>query len=83
MTMRLAATAIFLFLGAAAYAQDYSSSEYCDPWCSLSYARDCTYRTFEQCLVSIRGTSLSCYQNPFLYQCRRQSAANRTARRPR
>jgi hypothetical protein len=83
MTMRLAATAIFLILGTTAYAQDYSSSEYCDPWCSLSYARDCTYHTFEQCLVSIRGTSLGCYENPFLYQCRRPSAADRTVRRHR
>jgi hypothetical protein len=81
--MRLAATAIFLILGTSAYAVDYSSSEYCDPWCSLPYARDCAYRTFEQCLISIRGTSLGCYENPFLYQCRRPSPAHQTVRRPR
>ncbi len=81
--MRLAATAIALMLGTTAYAQDYSSAEYCDPWCSLPYARDCNYHTFRQCLDSSRGTSLSCYENPFLNQCRRPSAADRTGRRAR
>ena len=81
--MRLAAIAIALMLGTTAYAQNYSSSEYCDPWCSLSYARDCAYHTFQQCLDSSRGNTLSCYPNPFLSQCRRASAPDQKSRRRR
>jgi hypothetical protein len=76
--MRLLFIAVALAFAAEAHAQDYSSSEYCDPWCSRSGARDCTYHTFQQCLASTSGKS-TCYPNPFIYQCSRigQSAADR------
>jgi hypothetical protein len=68
--MRLLFIPVALALGAAAHAQDYSSSEYCDPWCSHSAGRDCSYHTFQQCLAETSGKR-SCYSNPFLYQCSR------------
>ena len=66
-----------LALGGAAHAQDYSSSEYCDPIClqhSLSSPPDCSYHTWAQCEASRRGTGGSCVTNPFLSQCSRGSA---------
>jgi len=62
-----------LMLGGAAFAQDYTSAGYCDPWCQGrgGGALDCSYRTFEQCLVTTRGMGTHCYENPFLYLCRR------------
>ena len=60
----------------AVYAQDYTSSEYCDPWCHVSsrLGRSCNYRTFEQCLASIPGLGGDCEQNLFLGMCRRAPA---------
>jgi hypothetical protein len=78
--MRLALVTFSLLLAAAAHAQNYSSSEYCDPWCSHSYARDCSYHTFQQCLAAASGTTLGCYENPFLYQCSRSSGQDRAIR---
>jgi hypothetical protein len=83
MAMRYAATAVFLMFGAAAYAQDYTTAEYCDPWCTLSYGRDCNYHTFKQCMAASWGTTNSCYSNPFLYLCRRHNTAERASRRHR
>jgi hypothetical protein len=80
MPMRLAFTAFALLLAADAYAQDYSSSEYCDPWCSDSFARDCSYHTFQQCLAAASGTTITCYPNPFLGRCSRPSARDRSIR---
>ena len=67
-----------LVLGGAVHAQDYSSSEYCDPIClqhSLSSPPDCSYHTWAQCEASRRGTGGSCVTNPFLSLCSRGSAA--------
>jgi hypothetical protein len=65
-----------LMLGGVAFAQDYTSSEYCDPWCvhGRSGGLDCSYHTFQQCLVTTRGFGSHCDQNPFLYLCRRPIA---------
>ena len=75
-----------LMLGGMALAQDRTTSEYCDPWCerdSDDGARlDCSYQTFQQCLAAAAGTG-NCYENPFLYQCRRTPPANSPARRRR
>jgi uncharacterized protein DUF3551 len=78
--MRLAFIAFALLFATGAYAQDRSSSEYCDPWCSQPYARDCSYHTFQQCLAAASGTTITCYPNPFLDQCSRPSAHDRSIR---
>ena len=80
MPMRLAFVAFAILFAAGVHAQDYSSSEYCDPWCSHSYARDCAYHSFEQCLAAANGTTLTCYPNPFLGQCSRPGARDRPIR---
>jgi Protein of unknown function (DUF3551) len=74
-----------LILGDMALAQDYTSSEYCDPWCvrnAVVGGLNCSYHTFQQCLAAAYGTG-HCYENPFLYQCRRSSPANSSARHRR
>ena len=75
-----------LILGGMALAQDFTSSQYCDPWCERDSpdgsGLDCSYHTFQQCLAAASATS-HCYENPFLYQCRRTSPANSPARRRR
>jgi hypothetical protein len=76
-----------LMLGGMALAQDRTSSQYCDPWCERDSDEgsglDCSYRTFQQCLAAASATG-HCYDNPFLYQCRRPSpAADSPARRRR
>jgi hypothetical protein len=71
-----------LILGGMALAQDYTTSEYCDPWCTRvrGGGLDCSYHTFQQCLAAASATG-RCRENPFLYQCRRSSPANSSARR--
>jgi hypothetical protein len=74
-----------LILGGVALAQDRTSSQYCDPWCARDTedgGSDCSYHTFQQCLATAAGTG-HCYENPLLYQCRRPSPANSSARRRR
>jgi hypothetical protein len=71
--------------GGLASAQDYTTSQYCDPWCTegvRSGALDCSYYSFEQCLWARSGTGANCVQNPFLYLCQRPSgrAAPRSRR---
>ena len=83
MAMRYVAITVFLMFGTAAYAQDYTTAEYCDPWCSQSYGRDCNYHTFQQCMDTSRGTTNTCYSNPFLYLCQRHPTAERSSRRRR
>jgi hypothetical protein len=78
--MRPACVAFALLFAGGAHAQDYSSSEYCDPWCSHSLARDCSYHTIQQCLAASSGTTITCYPNPFLDQCSRPSAHDRSIR---
>jgi Protein of unknown function (DUF3551) len=73
MTLRHGVIALALIFSSAAYAQNYTSSEYCDPWCTRNDGRDCNYHTFWQCLATIRGTASTCYRNPFLSLCRRQT----------
>ena len=72
-----------LVTAGAVYAQDYTSSEYCDPWCHVSskLGKSCNYRTFEQCLASIPGLGGDCEQNPFLSMCRRGPGAATTHHR--
>jgi hypothetical protein len=85
--MRYAVIAFVVLLSAgAASAQDYTSSEYCDPWCMhgpRSGAFDCTFRTLEQCVVASRGLGGHCVTNPFLSYCQRgpAAAARRAPRR--
>ena len=78
---------VVLMLGGVAYSQDYTSSQYCDPWCTQGSPEDggleCSYHTFEQCLAAASGTGNHCYQNPFLYQCRRPTAGDRPRTRRR
>jgi len=81
--MRYALAVTAMVFGTAAYSQDFTSSGYCDPWCTLPYARDCNYHTLAMCLDASRGTTQGCYQNPFLGQCRRPVAAERPYRRRR
>jgi hypothetical protein len=71
-----------LMLGGMALAQDFTSSEYCDPWCERNKGggMDCSYHTLQQCLAAASGRG-RCLENPFLYQCRRASPANSSARR--
>jgi Protein of unknown function (DUF3551) len=62
-----------LMLGGAAYSQDRTSSEYCDPIC-LEFrdgTQDCTYHNYSQCEASRSGVSGECVTNPFLGQCAR------------
>jgi Protein of unknown function (DUF3551) len=65
----------------AALAQDYTTSQYCSPWCLQfrSGGQDCSYNTFEQCRVSSSGVGGYCVRNPWLSQCTR----NRPRPRPR
>jgi hypothetical protein len=74
-----------LTMGGVAFAQDFTSSEYCDPWCAKGWSGslDCSYRTFQQCLVSSRGMGTHCYENPFLSQCRRPVAPDPVRRHKR
>jgi hypothetical protein len=81
MALRHGAIALVFIFGTAAYAQDYTSSEYCDPWCTQSYGRDCNYHTFRQCMATSRGTTSTCYRNPFLFMCRRHTEPVRPSRR--
>ncbi len=62
-----------LMMGGVAFAQNYTSSEYCDPWCTQGWGGmlDCSYHNFQQCLVSTRGMGTHCTENPFLSLCRR------------
>jgi hypothetical protein len=66
-----------LMLGATAYAQDYTSSEYCDPVCIEhgSGRYDCSYHNYDQCSASRSGVGGSCVDNPFLSLCRRGTGA--------
>jgi hypothetical protein len=77
---------LILILGGVALAQDRTSSEYCDPWCERATndgsALDCSYHTFQQCLAAASGTG-HCYENPFLYQCRRSPPTSLSAWRRR
>jgi hypothetical protein len=73
-----------LALGGAAHAQDYSSSEYCDPIClqhSLSSPPDCSYHTYAQCEASRSGTGGMCVTNPFLSMCSRRTVGQQPVHR--
>lgn len=68
----------FLLLGGALHAQNYSSSEYCNPVClqhSFSSPPDCSYHNYAQCEATRRGLGGSCIGNPFLSLCSRGAAA--------
>lgn len=83
MRYALLAFAVLLPAGTAA-AQDYTSSQYCDPWCTQgrrSGSLDCSYHTIDQCLASASGTGAHCVTNPFLGQCRRGPARRAPRRR--
>jgi hypothetical protein len=74
-----------LMLGGVAFAQDYTSSEYCDPWCvrGRGDGLDCSYHTFQQCLATASGMGSHCTENPFLPLCRRPLAASPSRRHAR
>jgi Protein of unknown function (DUF3551) len=71
--------------GGMAFAQDYTTADYCDPWCQGGKGPlGCSYHTFEQCLVTTRGLGTHCYENPLLHLCTRHVAApDRPAHRKR
>jgi hypothetical protein len=73
-----------LMLGGTAYAQSFSSSEYCDPVCleHRDQSRDCSYHSYSQCEASRSGVGGSCVDNPLLSQCTR-GAAGQTVRHRR
>jgi hypothetical protein len=73
---------VLLVTGEAASAQDYSSSQYCTPWCLTfrSGGQDCSYNTFEQCRRSSEGVGGLCERNPFLYQCSRRQPVRKRPR---
>jgi uncharacterized protein DUF3551 len=85
--MRYSLIAVLLLVGGVAYAQDYTSSGYCAPWCTQGSPEDggmdCSYYTFNQCLAAAWGTGNHCYTNPFLYQCRRPAAGDHLRARRR
>jgi uncharacterized protein DUF3551 len=83
--MRHALIGFVLLLAGAAYAQDYTSSQYCDPVCleGRRGALDCSYRNLGQCLAARSGVGGSCIQNPFLYQCTRPLTGGRPRHRRR
>jgi len=76
---------VLLMLGGAAFAQNYTSYQYCDPWCVQGRALglDCGYRTFQQCLVTTRGMGGHCEENPFLSLCRKPVARSPSRRHGR
>ena len=62
--MRLVSIAVLaLIWGGTATAQDFSSAWYCDPWCEMGAGGglDCSFHTFDQCLVSTFGEGCHCY----------------------
>jgi hypothetical protein len=71
-----------VLLGGAVHAQDYSSSEYCDPVClqhGWSSPPDCSYHNYAQCWASASGTGSTCVENPFLSMCSRGKVAQQPA----
>jgi len=63
-----------LLAGGAVLAQDYTSSEYCDPVCLASrygVATDCSYHNYAQCEATRSGLGGYCVDNPFLGMCTR------------
>jgi hypothetical protein len=72
--MRLVMTGFALLLGGGAVlAQDYTSSEYCDPVCLTSRHQtyDCSYHNYAQCEATRSGLGGICVDNPFLGMCTR------------
>jgi hypothetical protein len=85
MRYALIGIAVLISGGAAAYAQDRTSSEYCDPVC-LEFrggAQDCTYHTYAQCEASRSGVGGDCVPNPFLAQCARAQVTPRALVSPK
>jgi hypothetical protein len=82
--MRQALIGIALLLsGGTAMAQDYTTSQYCSPWCSegrKSGGLDCAYSNFEQCQATESALGGRCIQNPFLSQCTRPAPRQRRNR---
>jgi hypothetical protein len=76
---------LLLMVSGVAFAQDYTSGEYCAPWCQGRFAGmlDCSYYTFDQCLATTRGLGTHCYENPFLHLCTRHVPPDRRLRRKR
>jgi len=74
-----------LMLGGAAYAQDRTSSEYCDPVCleHRDGSQDCSYHNYSQCQATRIGVGGDCVPNPFLSQCARASVSPRARHRKR
>jgi hypothetical protein len=65
-----------LLCGGAVLAQDYTSSEYCDPVCLERHlAYDCSYHNYAQCEATRRGLGGICVDNPFLGMCARGTGA--------
>jgi hypothetical protein len=67
---------VLLLFAGAVYAQDYTSSQYCDPVClqrPLGY--DCSYHNYAQCWATVSGLGGLCADNPFLGMCTRGTGA--------
>jgi hypothetical protein len=76
---------VLLMVGGVAFAQDYTAGGYCAPWCQGGWGGglECSYYTFDQCVVSTRGLGNHCYENPLLHLCRRPAAVDRSPRHKR
>lgn len=84
--MRLMRNAVIgsalLALGGAAYAQDYSSGEYCNPVClqhGFASAPECSYHNYAQCEATRSGLGGICVDNPFLSMCSRKTVGQQPA----
>jgi hypothetical protein len=75
-----------LISSGVAHSQDYTSSQYCDPWCfqgNKSDGLDCSYRTLAQCNAFGWGVGGTCVENPFLSYCTRGRPAQTQGQRSR
>jgi hypothetical protein len=79
----LTAVAMLLLPGAAAWAQDFSSSGYCDPICLQlrDGTRDCSFHNYAQCEATRSGIGGICVQNPLVVYCTRKPPSQSRYRR--
>ena len=77
---------VLLLLSGAVHAQDFTSGEYCNPFClrhGFASPPDCSFHNFAQCEATRRGVGGSCIENPFLSMCTRGQAARQPVNRGR
>jgi hypothetical protein len=59
-----AAFALLAFAALAALDTRPANAEIYRPWCIQGF-QTCTFMSFEQCMLTVRGTGDSCVQNPW------------------